>query len=88
MVVPWTAAQLVREDTQSSVGCSLLLGYSARLYGDLGGDRTKVWAHGLAAGGGDRRQWATVPGLDARSLSTVIENVGKHTHLCEIFKRF
>src|SRR5258708_39783459 len=66
MVVPWATTQLDREDAQSSVGCSILLGYYARLYGDIGSDRTNVWADGLVAGGGGRRQWATVLSVDAR----------------------
>jgi hypothetical protein len=66
MVVPWAATQLDREDAEYSVGRCRLVGRRVQLPGDLGSDRTKVQADGLAAGGGGRRGWTAVPSVDAR----------------------
>jgi hypothetical protein len=65
MVVPWAATQLDCKDFEQSVYCCGLVGRSAQLSRDIGSDRTKVGADGLAADGYSRRRGTAVPGIDA-----------------------
>src|SRR5260370_30528648 len=67
MVVPWAAIQLDRARMLNRAWAAVVSsGAASNLYVTLESDRTKVRAHGLAAGSGGRRRGTAVPGVDAR----------------------